>query len=114
MAMRNNSAAFSSEFPTHAGLIKLVVCAVGICSCYLCYGVLQERFFRENVVGATFLLVTQCITNTLVAVCWQKVDRAYSGAPKQKVELNHPLLLLSELPLCFLPLLDIDSPILTN
>jgi UDP-galactose transporter B1 len=55
------------------GLGTLAMCAIGICGCYLYFGVLQERLFTgETRVGATFTLVTACLTNALVAVAWHK------------------------------------------
>jgi UDP-galactose transporter B1 len=61
------------------GMARLAICTAGICVCYLYYGLLQERFFTSKQpherLGATFVLVTQCVTNTLVAVLWQQVER---------------------------------------
>ena len=60
---------------TRHGLGHLALCALGICICYLYYGILQERLFtgRERL-GASFVLATQCITNALVAYIWQQVQ----------------------------------------
>jgi UDP-galactose transporter B1 len=59
------------------GMARLAICASGICVCYLYYGFLQERLFsdKQQRLGATFVLVTQCVTNTLVAVIWQQIER---------------------------------------
>lgn len=84
------------SIPKPAGVAKLILCAVGICSCYLCYGFLQERFFQENIVSATFLLVTQCISNTIVAIAWQQMEGAYDSTSQKIGKLHHPLLLLSK------------------
>jgi solute carrier family 35 (UDP-galactose transporter), member B1 len=58
---------------SHAGgLGTLAVYASGICGCYLYFGVLQERLFTgETRMGATFTLVTACVTNAFVAILWQ-------------------------------------------
>lgn len=62
--------------PQQHGILRLALCATGICVCYLYYGLLQERLFTgEQLLGATFVLVTQCVTNTIVAVLWQQVER---------------------------------------
>lgn len=51
-------------------LVRFTFCAVGICFSYISYGLLMERLFSgPNHLGPTFILVTQCITNTIVAYC---------------------------------------------
>lgn len=87
---------------TPRGPLSLLVCAVGICSCYLYYGFLQERYFSgENRIGANFALVSQTATNSLVAMGWSQVEHVGSTyTKKQKAaskafSLNHPLLLLT-------------------
>lgn len=82
--------------------------AVGICASYLYYGILQEQLFSEAQVGASFLLLTQCFSNTLVALLWQRLDRVLVNSSTSIVtkttpindktrqgQLHHPLLLLS-------------------
>lgn len=60
----------------HHGLARLAICASGICISYLYYGLLQERLFTgEQRLGASFVLVTQCVTNTLVALAWRQVQQ---------------------------------------
>lgn len=81
---------------------SLCMCAVGICACYLYYGMLQEELFSNAHMGASFLLLTQCISNSMVAITWQRVNDAIwsSGNEKSKTAarrgpLNHVLLLMS-------------------
>lgn len=77
------------------------MCAVGICASYLYYGMLQEQLFADAQVGASFLLLTQCITNTLVALTWQRLDTLLTvvdnkkGPPSKTRQLHHPLLIMS-------------------
>lgn len=79
--------------------LALLVCAVGICASYLYYGMLQEQLFADAQVGASFLLVTQCITNTLVALAWHHLDQLLTAnkvPPTKPRGLHHPLLFLSK------------------
>jgi solute carrier family 35 (UDP-galactose transporter), member B1 len=76
---------------------RLLLCTMGICISYLCYGVLQEQLFgaRDNV-GATFALVTQSVMNTAVALVWHGISLARqrdAAAPP----LNHGMLLVTAL-----------------
>jgi len=85
--------------------VPLLVCAVGICASYLYYGMLQERLFSDAQVGASFLLLTQCVTNTIVALTWQRVDSVVAVNTEKKDvtssktgrQLHHPLLIISTL-----------------
>lgn len=89
----------------------LLLCASGICGCYLCYGQVQEKMFSKGSgskaiqeVGsvATFMLVLSCVTNVVVARFWVSVSNLLHasnesgktvGAPLEKRPLNHVLLL---------------------
>jgi len=76
----------ASAGTTNLRQIGLLAClATGICSCYLCYGIVQERLFSKSSphgeavrrVGpiTTFLVMTQCVGNTAVALLWTWVQR---------------------------------------
>jgi solute carrier family 35 (UDP-galactose transporter), member B1 len=90
---------------SHAGgLGTLAVCAAGICGCYLYFGVLQERLFTgETRMGATFTLVTACLTNAFVAILWHAAVEAFGlkSATKngphesQQARLHHRQLILT-------------------
>lgn len=73
----------------------LLMCAVGICASYLYYGMLQEQLFSDAQVGASFLLLTQCISNTVVALAWQQLDRMRETKSSSTRQLHHPLLIMS-------------------
>ncbi|GAX09701.1 hypothetical protein FisN_19Lh170 [Fistulifera solaris] len=64
------------------GLWRLAFCATGICACYLYYGLLFENLFQpgEHALGATFVLMTQSITNSMVAYGWKKFQDSSSVA----------------------------------
>jgi solute carrier family 35 (UDP-galactose transporter), member B1 len=110
----------SSTSRNKPGLDRLFVCAMGICVCYLYYGILQERLFsghhdgqrRQPRLGATFVLVTQCIANVFVARFWQYLqenvvltssrqkekknpDNNGNDKTKENFGLHHSLLLLT-------------------
>jgi UDP-galactose transporter B1 len=68
----------------------------GICICYLYYGILQERLFTgEERLGATFVLLTQCITNTVVAFIWHAIQDIFlqqnQQTPSSNIVGNRPL-----------------------
>lgn len=88
--------------------LTLLVCALGICISYLYYGMLQEQLFANARIGASFLLVTQCVTNTLVALIWQRTSDVLTKnkTPTKPRRLHHPLLILSTLLLLCLLCLD--------
>lgn len=81
------------------GLGHLALCALGICICYLYYGILQERLFTgRQRLGASFVLATQCLTNALVAYVWGKAessDNKVTGEREGNHGLNHWLLFLT-------------------
>jgi UDP-galactose transporter B1 len=85
--------------PPQRGASSLAVCAVGICCCYIYYGILQERYFSgSNRIGANFALVSQTATNCVVALGWSRVDQLWrnkKASPSSTLGLNHPLLLLN-------------------
>ena len=89
----------SNDAPQH-GLVALIVCSIGICCSYICYGILQEEFFSgSNRIGANFALVSQTATNTLVALGWSRVEKLWGKdePAKRTLGLNHPLLLVTSL-----------------
>ena len=61
---------------------RLLFCAAGICISYVYYGILQERLFTDpsERLGASFVLVTSCITNTLVALLWNAISTNSSSS----------------------------------
>jgi hypothetical protein len=72
--------------------LLLVICASGICGCYLFFGMIQEKLFskgsaiQESGVGnvTTFMLVLSCITNVIVSFIWNWIqDRFFT---KHKVQ----------------------------
>jgi UDP-galactose transporter B1 len=91
-------------------LLRLAFCAVGICSCYICYGIFHEKLLRsgneggggggggtdwqhqntspstsqKNFMGPSFILFTQCITNVIVAMIWQQIQSSIQQQQKQK------------------------------
>jgi len=58
-------------------MMLLLICATGICTCYITQGIIQERYLSkhdDNGDGggkfnnlAIFLLLSQCLTNIIVA-----------------------------------------------
>lgn len=80
------------------GLWRLAFCATGICACYLYYGLLFENLFQpgEHALGATFVLMTQSITNSVVAFGWKKFqnnsDDMSVASPLTKDPLPHRFL----------------------
>lgn len=110
----NSTPANKSPAPQQHGLAHLAMCALGICICYLYYGILQERLFTgRQRLGASFILVTQCITNAVVALVWQRIEarsddinnnqndkekkdiKEGTTAPSTAGTLNHVLLFLT-------------------
>jgi UDP-galactose transporter B1 len=91
--------------PQDHGVGRLVICAAGICLCYLYSGILLERLFTgKDRLGASFVLVTQCVTNTAVALVWQHVERRFLPTDEtsmkklqqqQQATLHHRLLLFT-------------------
>jgi len=91
--------------------LLLFVCALGICTCYLYFGIIQERVFSKGSSSSkvkeagsitTFMLVLSCVTNVIVATTWINVERklfpvrrdaAFLNSRKKKKSLNHLLLL---------------------
>ena len=93
-----------------ARYLQLPVCATGICVSYIYYGFFQERLFTNpsERLGPSFVLVTSCITNTVVAVIWQELSNlvtpsdssdgkepAANTSSSRPLGLNHPLLIMT-------------------
>eukprot|EP00591_Stephanopyxis_turris_P005276 CAMPEP_0195521472 /NCGR_PEP_ID=MMETSP0794_2-20130614/18761_1 /TAXON_ID=515487 /ORGANISM="Stephanopyxis turris, Strain CCMP 815" /LENGTH=222 /DNA_ID=CAMNT_0040651041 /DNA_START=61 /DNA_END=726 /DNA_ORIENTATION=+ len=93
-------------------ICRFLFCAAGINICYLYYGVIQERLLRKRGDGGledrpitAFILVSQAVTNAIVALVWMFVEQRSKGkrhAEKNndvdggvKDSLNHRLLLLT-------------------
>ncbi len=84
---QNHSAETTTTTNTTFVLLRLTFCAVGICTCYICYGIFHEKLLRsgvdnhdeggsshKNFMGPSFILFTQCITNVIVAMIWQQIQ----------------------------------------
>ena len=82
-------------------LLRLTFCAVGICTCYICYGIFHEKLLRsgvdhhnddkgdrtssqKNFMGPSFILFTQCITNVIVAMIWQQIQSSIQQQQQQQ------------------------------
>lgn len=80
-------------------LLRLVFCASGICGCYISYGILQEKLYKNQTLGASFILFTQCVTNVLVSSIWiliqQLFDSHEKSRPFQKEPLPHGWLIVT-------------------
>lgn len=85
---------------------RLVICALGICACYMYYGMVQESLLSRRRIGPSFVLLIQCVTNSIVARVWQTLqDQWFSSSssssetPKKAkiTSLHHPLLALTSL-----------------
>uniref|UniRef100_A0A7S3P634 Sugar phosphate transporter domain-containing protein n=1 Tax=Amphora coffeiformis TaxID=265554 RepID=A0A7S3P634_9STRA len=73
------------------GLANLALCALGICVCYLYYGILQERLFTgRQRLGASFVLTTQCVTNAIVAWVWAQVEHSDKQDERTKSKASTP------------------------
>lgn len=86
-----------------SSLTTLLICAIGICTSYLYYGMLQEELFasssKNNMhVGATFLLTSQSFSNNVIALVltriWPHQEEGKEGPVRR---LNHPLLIATSL-----------------
>lgn len=86
-----------SSSSSRRSLWRLVVCATGINVCYLTYGVLQERFLLSSSSsshhhnrswGASFLLLTQCVTNVGVALVWQRLHPQHRHPQQQQLSTS--------------------------
>lgn len=93
------------EHHPHSSVLRLAVCAVGICVCYMSYGMVQERLFGRQQIGPSFVLLIQCIVNTFVAKLWEHLDQYFDSdtlgshqkhkGSDTRQQLNHPLLALT-------------------
>lgn len=103
----SSSSSAGPTIPTakYMNVVRLTICASGICFCYWFYGFLQEKLLTKSNLGATFMLVLQTVANTFVALLWQRVevtfaapattprnDNSDSNNNNKKKTLNHPLL----------------------
>lgn len=84
------------------GILRLALVATGICVCYVYYGILQERLFTGGErLGASFVLMTQTVTNIVVAAVWKQIQRVIAGGtsrnsdPPKKLPLRHALLFMT-------------------
>jgi solute carrier family 35 (UDP-galactose transporter), member B1 len=80
--------------------LRLLFCASGICGCYITYGVLQERLYQAHGLGASFVLFTQCITNSVVSYLWLQLQSSSRSATSSTTlsyfrQLPHWLLLMT-------------------
>ena len=72
--------------------LVLLLCASGICTCYLYYGIVQEKLFSKNSNSAvkncgnttTFMLVLSSVTNVIVANLWIWVENKLSKKNDEK------------------------------
>lgn len=58
-----------------SSVVRLSICALGICVCYMYYGIIQEKMFSKQKIGPSFVLLIQCVTNSMVAKLWQWLDQ---------------------------------------
>ena len=63
------------------GVLRFSICALGICVCYMYYGIIQESLFSKQKIGPSFVLLLQCITNSAVARIWLSLDQWVTGGP---------------------------------
>jgi solute carrier family 35 (UDP-galactose transporter), member B1 len=75
--------------PEYSNMIRLSFCALGICLSYWYYGVVQENLLTFSGLGATFLLVTQTVTNVLVAQLWQWVEQSMESSSASATVSKH-------------------------
>lgn len=69
----------SQKYDKRREMLSLMVCAIGICFCYLSYGVIHEHLSTSDFIKASgpltsFILFTQSITNSVVAWVWKSVQ----------------------------------------
>ncbi|KAL3666448.1 hypothetical protein V7S43_008696 [Phytophthora oleae] len=59
--------------PRDSSILNLLICIAGIYTCYLSYGIFQEKIFTyrspsgDKFTSTLFMLFVQCVTNSLVA-----------------------------------------------
>ena len=77
--------------------LMLLICASGICGCYLYFGIVQERVFAKGSsskviqeVGSitTFMLLLSCVTNVLVAKLWLVISNKLYGTKSTRSDEN--------------------------
>jgi len=96
----------STRKKNSARLVNFCICAAGINVCFLLYGLMQEQIYvairqRNNISHKTgpitaFILVSQSVTNALVAWGWMKVS-GKSSSSKNKIShiLNYKRLIMT-------------------
>mmetsp|Transcript_20986 Transcript_20986/g.45628 ORF Transcript_20986/g.45628 Transcript_20986/m.45628 type:complete len:389 (+) Transcript_20986:118-1284(+) len=104
LSSSTNDKGGNSSSPSLLTLLRLPICATGICVSYLCYGYFQERLFSDpnERLGPSFVLVTSCITNVFVALIWKNLQQRHqddTASTQQQTEdttkpaiLHHKLL----------------------
>ena len=76
-----------SDKENHAqkgGLVHFFICAVGICLSYLSYAFIHEHmstsgFMKEHGPITSFIILTQSITNSMVAYIWMNIQNKIFG-----------------------------------
>lgn len=93
-----------SSAHSKSGLWRLALCAIGICSCFLHYGYIIETLFakEQERLGASFVVFTQCVSNTLVALLWQRIAPGKEQHQNQQKHaslnpLHHSMILAASL-----------------
>lgn len=69
----NNNTDSSSCKTRNRRIFRWMICASGICGCYLWYGILQEKLATEHTLDTSFVLLSQCAMNVLLAIIWKQV-----------------------------------------
>lgn len=101
----------NDDVDDQGGPILLIICASGICICYVVYGMIQEQVLSKdgNVMQeagsiTTFMLLLQCLTNMVVAMVLMVLQSKWKGdgggeigehstsQSSSRYMLNHPLL----------------------
>lgn len=77
-AKDNQESLHAKSHPQQQNPFLLFICASGICTSFLYYGIIQERLFSKNSKSAmkscgnttTFMLLLSCMTNVFVSTLW--------------------------------------------
>jgi len=81
-----SSSSSSSTNPKHS-VFRFAICAFGICVCYMYYGIIQEKLMSKHhkrMIGPSFVLWIQCVTNVTVARIWWWIDHNWLVHKKRK------------------------------